>query len=150
MQKKINTLILLAIVVFFLTGIVWGSAKKQAEEKQTNNPTEITQPNYEQPVLFYGTTCPHCKDLDEWLKAEKIEEKIAIEHKEVYENKQNAAELVLAAKSCSLNSNSVGVPFLYAEGQCLMGVEPIQDYLVNKIVENESLTASPSAAMEEE
>lgn len=84
-------------------------------------------------VLFYGDTCPHCKDLDEWLEANDVEAQFPLLHKEVYQDKVNAAELGAAAGTCGLATDSIGVPFLYSQGQCFMGKDQIIEYLNQQI-----------------
>jgi len=62
----------------------------------------------------------------------KVEEKIEIIKKEVYDNQQNAQELTQTAKKCGLPTNSIGVPFLFAEGKCLIGTPDITSFLSQK------------------
>ena len=85
------------------------------------------------PILYYGETCPHCKDVEEWLVQNKVEEKIAIVKKEVWNNRQNASELSKVAESCGLDVNSIGVPFLYAEDKCMVGTPEITGYFSSKL-----------------
>mgnify|MGYP000428984282 CR=1 FL=1 len=78
-------------------------------------------------VLFYGIGCPHCAKVEEFIKENKIKEKIAFSEKEVYFNRDNARKLIEIAKMCGFNENEVGVPFLWdGENQrCVVGDEPI-------------------------
>ena len=82
-------------------------------------------------VLFYGSTCPHCIVVEEWLAENaEIEEVAGLVMKEVYENKDNSTEMTQKAKECGVaTENGIGVPFLYDNGTCLMGDQPIIDYL---------------------
>lgn len=82
-------------------------------------------------VLFYGSTCPHCIVVEEWLAENaEIEKKAGLIMKEVYEDKNNSAEMTQRAKECGVaTENGIGVPFLYDNGTCLMGDQPIIDYL---------------------
>lgn len=106
------------------------------KNKETNilSETNITQSKEsEAPIFFYGNTCPHCKDVEEWIKENKIEEKIKIVKKEVYDNRKNAEELIQAAKNCGLPTKSIGVPFLYTpEGECLIGTPDVISYLSSR------------------
>ncbi len=70
-------------------------------------------------ILFYGSTCPHCEKVDEYLKANPS--KVKYRHLEVYENQQNAALMATKAKACGIDTESIGVPFLYQKGNCLIG-----------------------------
>jgi hypothetical protein len=81
--------------------------------------------------LFYGIGCPHCAKVEEFIRENKIKEKIAFEEKEVYFNKENAKQLIEVAKKCGFNEKEIGVPFLWnGENQrCIVGDEPIINFL---------------------
>ncbi len=98
-----------------------------------------------EPVFYYGNTCPHCKEVEEWFKTNKIAEKIKFSQKEVYDNRQNAAELSKVAASCGLDTASIGVPFLYAEDECLVGTPDIIGYFSKKLNIEASSSAAPEA-----
>jgi len=80
-------------------------------------------------ILFYGESCPHCKVVDEFIAANNISSKLSFEHKEVWNNKDNRNEMIAAAKACNLDLNNLGVPFLYYEGKCYLGDQPIIELL---------------------
>ena len=84
-------------------------------------------------ILYYGDTCPHCKIVKDFLDSSRAAEKLTWEHKEVYRNSANAAELTKRAEACGLDTRSIGVPFLWADGQCLIGDQPIINYFKQKI-----------------
>jgi len=131
-KPKIFTLIFIFIISGILAFIVKTGnnkvvIKKVLDEKQTKVNTTILDL-----TLFYGNTCPHCADLEKWMQENKIEEKIKIIKKEIYDNQQNAQELTQAAKKCGLATNSIGVPFLFAEGRCLIGTSNIISFLSQK------------------
>jgi len=115
MKQTIITSLIILVITGLLSVIVLGSRDKNITNKKT--------------VFFYGNTCPHCTDVEEWIKENKIEEKITIVKKEVYDNQQNALELNQAATNCGLPTDSIGVPFLYAEGKCITGTSNITSYL---------------------
>ena len=118
MRQTIFTLLLVIIIIGLLAAIVYGSSSSKSEGL----------------VFYYGNTCPHCADVEEWMKENKIEEKLTITKKEVYDNAANAQELQKAAKSCGLATDSIGVPFLYTpEGECLLGTPDIINYLQNSL-----------------
>lgn len=119
MKQAIITAIVVVSIVGLLSIVVIGSRNKR--EMTANSP-----------VFFYGVTCPHCKDVEVWMKENRVEEKIKIVKKEVYENQQNSLELVEAARKCGLPTNSIGVPFLYAENKCVVGTPDIISYLSNE------------------
>ncbi len=128
-KKAFFTLIICLVCIFLLSFIIIGSNKK-TPEKSSSNQTLTTKV----PIFYYGITCPHCKQVEQWLEENKIEEKIKIEKKEVYNNRKNSLELEKAAKTCGLNSSSIGVPFLFTpEKKCYMGSVDVINYLKNQI-----------------
>lgn len=98
----------------------------------------IIDTNQSELVLFYGSTCPHCKIVEEFIKANKIAEKLKIDQLEVYENKDNAATMAsIVQKVCpdQLTKQGIAVPFLVdtKNNQCVVGDSPINDYLANQV-----------------
>ncbi|BCX14649.1 MAG: hypothetical protein KatS3mg088_332 [Patescibacteria group bacterium] len=134
----IATLVVILATAALLALIVWGSSQKKGSQNQpvltNNNETnEMSASSSGELVFYYGNTCPHCKDVEEWMNSNKIEEKLKITKKEVYDNQNNASELVSTAQKCGLNTSSIGVPFLYTqEGKCLIGTPDIINYLKEK------------------
>ncbi len=144
-QKKITTLLVVGIIVVLMGVIVINS---QSSPQQTTGSTEsisgVTNESGDQTaetpiseegiVIYYGITCPYCKDVDEWIEQEQAEQLLEIEQKEVYENRDNANELTQVAVSCGYDTQrGVGVPFMYAEGQCYSGKFEIIDYLEKRL-----------------
>ena len=72
-------------------------------------------------VLFYGDGCSYCKAVETYLEAENVESKISFSRREVYNNQANATLMAAKAKTCGLNTNSIGVPFLWDGENCLIG-----------------------------
>lgn len=132
MKKQI--LLIIAVLVFIIgLGFVAGSL----------NNSNISLENLKnQTILYYGNTCPHCKDLEDYIKNNKIEEKITFLRKEVFADLKNSRELTAVAKSCNIAENNIGVPFLYA-GKCYVGKDEIIAY-ISKELSQEKNTASPS------
>ncbi len=139
MDKKITTGVVVALIIGIIGIVFIGSKSKTSSlpkpqysfKKEAINST-ISDSNQEI-VLFYGNTCPHCKDLENWMEENGISEKLEIIKKEVYENKDNAIDLNQAALNCGLQIKNIGVPFLYTpENKCLIGTPDIMDYLMNK------------------
>lgn len=134
-QKTITGLVIL-IIIGLITVIIWGSKGKQkailSQNEHTNNRTSQATTSSDIPTFFYGNTCPHCSEVEKWIEENKVGEKISIVKKEVYDNQQNAKELTKAAESCGLPTDSVGVPFLYAESKCFIGTPDVINYLSAK------------------
>ncbi len=122
MNKSILTFLIVLTIVSIISVIVLGSRNQRNKQITTESNT-----------YFYGDTCPHCKELEAWMEENKIEEKLTIVKKDVYNNKQNALELSNVAASCNIPANSIGVPFFYAEGECYIGTPDIQNYLISKV-----------------
>lgn len=123
MSKKIMVIFLLLAIA---SGTVWLVRRKQ--ESSGNIQGEVKNKN--EVILYYGYTCPHCKVVEDWLKENpKIEKKAGLILKEVYKDQQNSRELGQRAEECQLGGGGVGVPFLYDKGECIIGDQPIIDYL---------------------
>lgn len=83
-----------------------------------------------QAVLYYGNGCPHCAEVEDFIKNNTFD--FSIEQKEIYQNKINAEEFnhVCAEEGISLMNR--GVPLLYAENECFIGDKQIISYLSAK------------------
>lgn len=149
MKKIIFPLVVLVIIV--VAGIaIYASTKGQGSSADENKNTDTesqgqTSDNFksgdsvtvENPVaiLFYGNGCPHCADVEEWIKENNVSEKVKFDQLEVWYNKDNAAKLIEKAEACGLSANSVGVPFLYdiENNKCLSGSDKVEEYFKSKI-----------------
>ena len=74
-------------------------------------------------IFFYGNTCPHCTNVENYLKENPS--KIKFRKLEVFENRENAALMTKYAQNCGLNLDNLGVPFLYDGKNCLTGDQDI-------------------------
>jgi len=83
-------------------------------------------------ILYFGDTCPHCENVEKYIKDNGIDNKIEIVRKEVYRNQANAREMAKRAEQCGLPTGQIGVPFLWDNNQCVLGDQPIIDYLGKK------------------
>ena len=109
----------------------------------TKHPALYSQANYQattsqqQPtaefILYYGEACPHCRAVEDYLSDNNITQKLRLISKEVYNDQANANELTAVAKSCGLSTKDIGVPLLWDGHQCIIGDQPIIDFLNNKI-----------------
>lgn len=78
---------------------------------------------------FWGNTCPHCKNVADFLETWALKDKIKITKMEVYENKDNAKIIVERAVVCKIPKDQIPVPFLVTpSGKCLLGDQPIIEY----------------------
>ena len=109
------------------------SAKKDKGQSSDSNPAKEEAQSESQIILFYGDGCPHCALLEEHIKENKFDEKIAFSQKEIYNNRANAKELEEKAKICGIPTDSIGVPFLWDGEKCLIGDEDIVNFFKQKI-----------------
>ena len=82
-------------------------------------------------VLFYGQGCLHCADVEKFISDNNIDSKLKITRLEVWYNNANQQLLAqVAAQKCNINTNSVGVPFLYdGSGKCYIGEVDVPNFL---------------------
>lgn len=84
-------------------------------------------------IFFYGSTCPHCKVVEEYIKNNNIESKIDLAQGEVYNNKDNAQFMMEKQKGCNLEEKMIGaVPFLWTKEKCYLGQDEIIEFLAEK------------------
>jgi glutaredoxin len=127
-KKIIYTTVFVSLIILIFGYILIDSFNK----KNTSLVNENTLPSPNQIVFYYGITCPHCKEVEQWMKEKKIEEKIKVIKKEVYQNQANQQELSYVAQKCNLNPSMIGVPFLYTDGQCFIGTPDVEKKLAEK------------------
>lgn len=138
MKQIITTSLIILVILGLLSVVILGSRNKKIESipiqnSQESSLTAKSTTNDNPPIFFYGNTCPHCKDVEEWMKENRIEDKLEIVKKEVYDSRENAQELSSSAQKCGLDTNNIAVPFLYTpEGKCLIGTPDIVGYLSQK------------------
>ena len=126
-KNTIITILIVVIIILIIGGFVF--AKVQNDKK-------LLASIQDKIIFFYGEGCPHCANVEKFFKENEIENKIQFEEKEVYNDKNNAKLLILAAKrKCNLNENEIGVPFLWDGGnsKCTVGDQPIIDYFKEKV-----------------
>lgn len=79
-------------------------------------------------TLFYGQECPHCARVEEFLIANKIDEKVKINRVEVYHNQQNANDMAKIAQKCGIQTTQMGVPLLWDGSKCYEGEDEVKNY----------------------
>ncbi len=130
MDKKNILYVAAGIIIAFviLYGVYWLLNQKEFFNSVPKKTDEV--------ILYWGEECPHCKNVEEYLKShQQIEKKIKIERKEIHDNKTNAADLQDKAMVCRYNSSKgIPIPFLYFKGECIVGDQPIIDYLNKKTI----------------
>ncbi len=118
MNKKLllTTILFIAVLIFAIALLSQG--KNEGEQSKQG-----------QIILFYRNDCPYCVIVEEYIEQNNLEEKISLERKEVYYNKNNAHDLAEKAKICGLSADSIGVPFLWDGSECFVGGQEIIEFL---------------------
>lgn len=124
MIRKLTTIVII-VFVFFLFYLV---------TSKNPNSTPTIDSNL---VLFYGDTCPHCKDVEEFISQNQIDQKLKINRLEVYRSKQNSDTMAkLVKENCpdQLNPQGLPVPFLINtdDKTCFIGTPDITNHLTEK------------------
>jgi len=128
MKNKIIIPTILFVLVLIFSFYVFSK-----EKDESRLPAGGETQSESQIILFYGDGCPHCALLEEHIKENKFDEKIAFSQKEIYNNRANAKELEEKAKACGMPTDSIGVPFLWDGEKCLIGDEDIVNFFKQKI-----------------
>lgn len=138
MSKKNIFLSLLVVAILLVLAFVIFQEEANAPEKEigastieSDNESEKISTSTEI-IYYYGEECPHCKDVLKFLEENKISEKVEFQKKEVWHNKNNSEEMMKKVEECGLNPNTIGVPFLYAEGKCLIGTPKVEGFFREK------------------
>lgn len=144
-NKIIIPTILFIVILVFSIVLLAINKNKETSQKENKEQTEVTvQPTPIQQettpssqekseiILFYGDGCPHCAVVEDYIKENKIKDKISFEEKEVYYNQQNSKELSEKAEKCGMSTDSVGVPFLWDGEKCYIGDQEIISFFEQK------------------
>lgn len=115
-----------SILVIVVGAIGVGLYAALPEDKKVEAPTSDV-------VFYYGDTCPHCKNVEEFVAQNNVQEEFSFVSKEVYNDLNNSKELKLTAKKCGLEEKSVGVPLLWTGENCLVGDTDIIAFFQEKI-----------------
>lgn len=117
-------IIILAAAIFFVFQSGFLSSVSSGPVTATPLPSGI--------VEFYGQGCPHCADVDAFVKANNINQKVKFTQLEVWYNKSNASLLGQVVQKCGINASTVGVPFLYdGNGKCFIGETDVINFYKN-------------------
>jgi len=125
-----KNLIIIAILVASLFAIYKAVSISNVGKGITDDQAQL--------IMFHGDGCPHCKIVLDFIKADKVDEKIKISYHEVYYNKTNQNLLAETAKKCPEidTSQGIGVPLAYdkANNKCMIGDTPIIDWLKSQML----------------
>ncbi|EKE11416.1 MAG: hypothetical protein ACD_15C00084G0017 [uncultured bacterium] len=118
MDKK--NIAVLGLLFVLAAGLLFWNFSKEKNISQTPVNSDI--------ILFYGEECPHCKDLEEFIKKNNIAEKVKFNYLEVWHNKSNSGIMMEKAQECGFAKDQLGVPFLYAKGRCFIGGPEVEKF----------------------
>jgi len=95
----------------------------------------VAEGSEKQAIIFVSETCGHCQNLKKWLEENKeTAKKFNFVFKEMNGNSENGQLLMDKAKECNYDaSTGIGVPFLFADGKCFAGDQPIIEYIKEKV-----------------
>lgn len=110
------------------------------ETNENNKDIYKDYPVYDNPdlVFFWGNGCPHCENVEKWLKENNSDAKIKVNYKEVYYNSKNSEQLGAMAKEyCPdvITPKGIAVPISLdpVNKKCIQGDTPIIEFLTSKL-----------------
>lgn len=119
---------ILLTLIIIIGVIIWGCYS------DSTSPTEATVSAKDSVIFFYGRECPHCKIVEEFLAKNNVRDKVKFSEAEVYHNKGNKEIFIEKFEACGVTDKTkMGVPMLWADGQCLVGQEDVIKYFQDKI-----------------
>lgn len=120
MDIKKNTWVIFLLLIVLIVGFwLWISFYEK------NSPAT---PVVSDTILFYGKECPHCIEVEKYIKDNQIEEKVAFDSLEIWHNKANSEIMLKKAQECGFEKDQLGVPFLYSKGKCYVGGPQVQNF----------------------
>jgi glutaredoxin len=145
MKQLLLTLVLAAVIVGLIATVILGSKEKVMVQEigdervlvatsaipELETSVSVNLPDVD--IYYWGTTCPYCHDTIEWMEENRIEDKVKVVRKEVYENRENLFDLADKARICGIDDTNLGVPLMFTgAGECLIGMPDITAYLAEK------------------
>jgi len=79
--------------------------------------------------LFYGQGCPHCGSIINYLQERGLFQRLNIEKKEVYFQRDNLKEFIRICQNYNIPEDQRGVPMLFYQGRCIIGDKPIIGFI---------------------
>ena len=135
-----KTILYTVIIVIFAGFLFWGF-QTGFFTKVLPQPVTQVQPTPlpEGAVLFFGADCPHCKDVEAFVAANNIDQKVKYTKLEVPFNGKSSDQLVAnaelavqLAQGCKLDvTNGISIPLLYDGKNCLLGETDVINFFKN-------------------
>lgn len=124
-MKKVVLVILAIIIVTFIGKKISQVALPDYPDSQADL------------VLYWGKGCPHCETVKKYVRDNDLDTKVKIAYREVYYDNGNQSKLEDTVKLCPEVdvSQGIGVPMSFdpKDKKCIVGDQPIIDWLKNKI-----------------
>ena len=143
-KKSTNIVIAIAIIIILVVlGVVYAKNKSNSNKEEnaqattsttdTDNTESIVQKDTDI-ILFYGSTCPHCKKVEEYISSNNITKYLKFQNLEVYDHPDNAKIMTEKQALCTdlKDEDKGGVPFLYSSEKCVVGDTDVIAYLKEK------------------
>ena len=83
-------------------------------------------------ILFESANCEQCAKVEDFIKANKIENMVGFTRLEVVNNDANYDLLSDKAQICGLNTSQIGVPFLWDGAHCVIGYVDVITFFKTK------------------
>ena len=128
-----KNIVLVALIVAGVIGFMtYSNQQKNGDQVKTEEKVEVTEKVSDAKdgdiIYYYGEECPHCHDVIKFLDENDIASKVDFAKKEVWHNKENQEKMLEKVAECGLDPETVGVPFLYAKGECLIGTPKVTGF----------------------
>lgn len=122
-KKTILTFVGIGVGVIILAiFLFWRQSTKQINFEELES--QIT--------YYYGSDCPHCLRVLQFIEDNKIAEKVTFTKKEVSYDISNGQEFLQVVKKCGIQPSEAGVPLVFAEGKCFMGEPEVIGFFKEK------------------
>jgi hypothetical protein len=129
------------IVLFLITiGILFSLfyLLSQPPKSKTESTLDYSQYQDTDLVLFWSESCPHCQNVENWLKENNSDNKLKIISRQIDNNQSTYEELLnLVKENCPnlMENGNIGVPTAFdpVNKQCIQGDTPIIDFLSSKL-----------------
>ena len=124
----------LIITVILVVVVIWGLSRWLGSSNNTS--TNNNAATAATPILYWGQGCPHCVIVEEFITQNKVEDKFKFVRKEVFNNQENAKEMLTHQAFCDTQGGGMGVPLMWDEKndpKCMIGDVEVVNYFKKKI-----------------
>lgn len=137
-NKIIGIVIVVLVVAAIVVGVAVAASKK--DKNKTNSSNNTNQTNSTRTIqttpgaditFYYGESCPHCQKVEQSIRDENLDQKVAFDMKEVWSSEANNKEMQAKADICKISQDQLGVPFLFdgKNQKCYVGEVDVLKFL---------------------